>query len=152
MLSVTIEHVTAGSLRGAVLLLQAGRLRGWRSTGLGDAPAGSIEVPLERPSFVADAIERGVPISTRDAAELAEVFPSLPQPPPNRVGLALPILVGGRAVALLYVDDGNSETPVVPSNWPEQAEILTRHAGRCLEALTLARANGLPQRASQEMR
>jgi hypothetical protein len=68
------------------------------------------------------------------------------------VGLALPILVGGRAVALLYVDDGNKETPLVPSNWPEQAEILTRHAGRCLEALTLARANGFAQRGPQEAR
>ena len=32
--------------------------------------------------------------------------------------------------------------PVVPSNWPEVTEVLDRHAGRCLEVLTLSRVSG----------
>jgi hypothetical protein len=54
------------------------------------------------------------------------------------MGLAVPVIVGGRVVAVVYADgvsmDGH-EMPV-PSGWPEVIEVLTRHAGRCLEALT----------------
>ena len=55
------------------------------------------------------------------------------------MGLAMPVVVGGRVVAVLYGDgvteDGREQ--VVPSPWPEALEILSRHAAKCLEALTV---------------
>jgi hypothetical protein len=48
------------------------------------------------------------------------------------------VIVGGRVVAVVYADavttDGHDRH--VPSSWPELIEVLARHAGRCLEALT----------------
>ena len=38
----------------------------------------------------------------------------------------------------------------MPSNWPELAEILARHAGRCLELLTISRATALVAGAQDE--
>jgi hypothetical protein len=61
--------------------------------------------------------------------------------PADRLGLAVPVIVGGRVVAVVYADsvtqDGHDR--VVPSGWPELIEVLARHAGRCLEALTTQR-------------
>jgi hypothetical protein len=70
--------------------------------------------------------------------------------PPGRVGLAVPIAVSGRAVAILYADDAVDRPPIVPSNWPELAEILARHAGRCLELMTISRASALVVRAQDD--
>jgi hypothetical protein len=55
------------------------------------------------------------------------------------MGLAVPVIVGGRVVAVLYGDGLSAEgrTPSVPNTWPEVIEILARHAARCLEALTV---------------
>jgi hypothetical protein len=54
------------------------------------------------------------------------------------MGLAVPVIVGGRVVAVVYGDsvtlDGQDRG--TPSGWPEVIEVLARHAGRCLEALT----------------
>ena len=53
------------------------------------------------------------------------------------MGLAVPVIVAGRVVAVVYADavrvDGHERQ--VPSSWPELIEVLARHAGRCLEAL-----------------
>ena len=70
--------------------------------------------------------------------------------PPGRVGLAVPISVGGRIVAILYADDAGDRTTVVPSTWPELAEILARHAGRCLETLTVSHASALAGHAQDD--
>ena len=58
--------------------------------------------------------------------------------PTDRAALAVPVTVGGRAVAVVYADDaGGADPHVVPSPWPEMVELLARHAARCLEALTV---------------
>ena len=54
----------------------------------------------------------------------------------DRQGIAAPITVDGRVVAVVYADDGGDATREVPSAWPEHVELLARHASRCLEALT----------------
>jgi hypothetical protein len=66
---------------------------------------------------------------------------------PEHVGLAVPILVGGDAVAVVYADDMTDSNPPVPASWPEAIEILGRHAAARLETLTArrtAQALGIP--------
>jgi hypothetical protein len=58
----------------------------------------------------------------------------------DRVGIAVPLLVDGEAVGILYADDDGEVERAVPSAWPESIELLVRHAGRCLESLTARRA------------
>jgi hypothetical protein len=50
----------------------------------------------------------------------------------------MPVLVGGRVVAVVYADGvtGTDHEQSMPNPWPEAIELLARHAGRCLEALT----------------
>ncbi|MEP7117441.1 MAG: hypothetical protein ABI880_07660, partial [Acidobacteriota bacterium] len=63
--------------------------------------------------------------------------PPFSQLPPDRPGLAVPLLVGGRPVAVLYADPGAS-APLSPG-WTSPVEVLVRHAGRCLEAIAVQR-------------
>ena len=43
----------------------------------------------------------------------------------------------------LYADDAAREGPSTPSAWSDAIELLARHAGCCIEALTANHAAGL---------
>ncbi len=137
--------------RVALLLVIGSRLRGWEWRGVAGSDA-AIDVPVDQGTVFDRAIASGFPVSTSDAPLGADGDPlaALLAIPPGRVGLAVPISVGGRVVAILYADDAGERTPVVPSTWPELAEILARHAGRCLEALTVSHASALAGRAQDD--
>jgi hypothetical protein len=80
-------------------------------------------------------------VTTRDTQTAAQ-GPAFTHLPADRMGLAVPVIVGGRVVAVVYADgvtqDGREQ--LVPSSWPEVIEILARHAARCLEALTVQKS------------
>jgi hypothetical protein len=126
--------------RAAVVVLRGERINGWRLSGFGprDAQPKSIDLPLADAGVIGLAIATARAVTTRDS-QSAAVGPGFEKIPPDRMGLAVPVVVGGRVVAVVYADavtlDGH-ERPV-PSSWPELLEVLARHAGRCLEALTV---------------
>jgi hypothetical protein len=125
--------------RAAVVVLRADRIQGWRMTGFGarDAQPKSIDLSLTESGVIGLAVAAARAVTTRDSqsAAIGPGFETLPQ---DRMGLAVPVIVGGRVVAVVYADavtlDGHERH--VPSSWPELIEVLARHAGRCLEALT----------------
>lgn len=125
--------------RAAVVVLRGDRIQGWKVSGFGprDAQPKSIDLPLADAGVIGMAVGAARVVTTRDG-QSAAAGPGFEQLPADRMGLAVPVIVGGRVVSVLYADgvtmDGN-ERPV-PSGWPEVIEVLARHAGRCLEALT----------------
>ena len=138
--------------RVAILMATASRLRGLTWRGLPGADAAAFDSPVVPGTVFALAISTGLPASTSDAPIGADGEPlaALLSAPPDRVGLAIPIAVGGQVVAILYADDAGRQAPVVPSAWPEIAELLARHAGRCLEVVTAAHAAALAGRVIDE--
>ena len=138
--------------RVAVLVVNGFRLRGWETRGLPGVEPAAIDAPIEAGSVFGIAIATGLPVSTSDAPIGLEgnSLAGLLAAPPGRAGLAVPISVGGRVVALLYADDAGDRVPVVPSSWPEIAEILARHAGHRLEVLTMSHAAILAGRVQRE--
>ena len=126
--------------RAAVVVLRADRIQGWRMSGFGprDAQPKSIDLALPESGVIGLAIGAARPVTTRDS-QTAAIGPGFETLPSDKMGLAVPVIVGGRVVAVVYADavsiNGQQERPV-PSGWPELIEILARHAGRCLEALT----------------
>jgi hypothetical protein len=146
------DHAAAHVARVAVLVVRDHELRGWRVRGFdhADADPSAVTVPLEAATVVGRAVETGARATTSDTAG-----ERLPEPlafatlPGDRVGLAVPLNVGVRTVAVLYADEGAGE-PIVPSAWPEALEILARHAASRLELLTMAKAYAVhaPQQAN----
>lgn len=126
--------------RAAVVVLRGERINGWKLSGFGprDAQPKMIDIPLSESGVIGLAVGAARAVTTRDS-QSAAVGPGFERIPADRMGLAVPVVVGGRVVAVVYADavtlDGH-ERPV-PSSWPELIEVLARHAGRCLEALTV---------------
>ena len=125
--------------RAAVLLVRGERILGWRFVAFGDAvpDARRIELNLKGTGVIVEAVRSGMP---RTVSPELSGFDFAPLPA-GRAGLAVPVEVGGRIVAVVYADDGAPEAATKPSGtpsaWPEVVEILARHAARCLEAITM---------------
>jgi hypothetical protein len=124
--------------RAAVVVLRNDRILGWRMSGFGprDSQPKSIDLALADSGVIGLAVGAARAVTTKDS-QSASVGPGFETLPQDRMGLAVPVIVGGRVVAVVYADavttDGHERH--VPSSWPELIEVLTRHAGRCLEAL-----------------
>ena len=117
--------------RAAVLVLRGDRLLGWRLLGFGprDAQAKQLDVALADAGVLGVAVSSARVATTKDPAPAPG--PEFAQLPDDRMGLAVPVVVGGRVVAVLYGDGMNSEgrAHTVPSCWPEVIEILRAPCG-----------------------
>ena len=135
--------------RAAVVVLRGERIQGWKISGFGhrDPQPKSIDLALAESGVIGMAVGAARAVTTRDG-ESAAAGPGFESLPDDRMGLAVPVIVGGRVVAVVYADgvshDGLERS--VPSGWPEVIEVLARHAGRCLEALTTQRGAAAPPR------
>ena len=123
--------------RAAVVVVKGDHVVGWRASGFGarDAQPKSIDLPLDEAGVIGLAARSSRAVTTKSGGADGPGFEHLTD---DRMGLAMPVLVGGRVVAVVYADGvaGEAHDQTVPSPWPEAIEVLARHAGRCLEALT----------------
>ena len=147
VLGALADHVAAEAGRSAVFLVNGARLRGWRFANFSNLQPADVDLPLDAAGLLGASVTTGMPVATSEQNGGAAALPAVLQTPGDRVGLAVPLLVGQRVVAVLYADDAAVEAPAAPSSWPEIAEVLARHAARCLEVLTLARFS-TPQAAA----
>ena len=128
--------------RAAVLVLRNDRLLGWKLSGFGarDTQPKGIDLGLNDSGVIGLAVGTARPVTTRDSRTAAE-GPGFAHLPTDRLGFAVPVIVGGRVVAVVYADTvSDHKDHAVPSGWPEVIEVLARHAARCLEALTSQKA------------
>ena len=126
--------------RAGVLLVRDQRVEGWRLVGFGDTLGAASEVDLawDEAGIVGQTVvaaeSRAVTAGGDGVSDdAAPGFVSLAQGVTAQVA---PVLVGGSVVAVLYADNAGEE----PSpGWSASLEILARHAGHRLEAVTAAR-------------
>jgi hypothetical protein len=129
------QAAAAHAERTAIFVVRNGVLREWRRVGFASSAGPRSEVRLDAAGFLAEAVEHGKP--ARAAGR--------PLPPfageDDREAVAIPVMVGGQVVAVLYCDcapragDANAWTVVV--------ELLARYASRVLETMTVQQATGL---------
>lgn len=142
-LDALADGLVAETGRALVFVVRAGHLRGWRFHGVAEAPdPAQCAVPLEAAGVLGEVVRSRQPAQVRPDVfdEATSDLLRFARHPHAGAGLALPVVVGSDTVALVYADDGGRSDRPVPDVWPEAIEILTRHASRCLEALTVARA------------
>jgi hypothetical protein len=145
-LSETLEALTtaaaAESGRAAVLVVRGEDFRGWSQSGFPalDDPR-ALVIPVADAGLLARAASDAALVSSAAADGSQATQPPAPFSVPDRaLGVAAPLVVDGRVVAVVYADDGGGAEHEVPSAWPEHVELLARHASRCLEALTARQA------------
>lgn len=150
----TLTECTAGEVdRVALLLVKGERLSGWKLVAFGESVPGpsSIDLAVDEAGLPGAAVKRRLtvmsPAAGRDPADTDVLPPPLPpfaQGAGARDALALPILLGGSVVAVLYADTP-SDGPAASSRWPATLDVLARHASRVLEAMTMRHITGLSQ-------
>ena len=147
--SVTHEAATVAP-RAALFIVVDGvngqDLQGWQAAGFDkNSPASLRYSDGDRAArgLLDLAVSSGRAVST--AAAPAPSFANLPQ---HRAGLAVPITVGGRSVAVLYADDAPVLEPEAPACWPEAIQVLAAHASACLERITAVRTTQAIQQMS----
>jgi hypothetical protein len=121
-------------------------LQGWHAAGFDAAsPVGLRLADADRSArgLLDLALASGSAVST--ASEPAPAFARLPA---DRAGLAVPIIVGGHSVAVLYADDAAAVQPEAPASWPEAIQVLAAHASSCLEQITAVRTTQALQQVS----
>jgi hypothetical protein len=120
--------------RAALFIVNGRELQGWRAAGFPNNLPASIRLPLEDTGLLSTARSTASPVST--AVVPAPSFAGLPA---DRAGIAVPVIVGGQSVAVLYADDGSATEPEAPASWPEAIQILAAHASACLAYITALR-------------
>ena len=151
LLEALTERAAAYASRAALFVRIGGQMQGWRFAGFDSAMEnGNPSLNGAGSGFLGRAIDEGralvlTPPPGEDELDWPPAFASLP---PDRSAIAVPVAVGGQPMVALYADDAAREGPSTPSAWSDAIELLARHAGCCIEALTANHAAGLTPAAS----
>jgi hypothetical protein len=125
--------------RAAVFLVKGKRLHDWRSVGFNlSSDSSRLEIDVSASGPMAEAVRSGEGVSLRAQTSVPE-FARTDEP---REPGAWPVSVGGSVVAVLYADGPGADKSEKPY-WPAFLDVLARHAGRVLEAITVRHAAGL---------
>src|SRR5205823_7067382 len=102
-----LQHAGASTGRAAIFLINADRLKAWKAAGIPDVDVQTVESSIGGKDLLARAIQSGQAMAS-SASVPAPPFARLPA---DRPGLAVPVMIGGRAVAVLYADGGTTAPP-----------------------------------------
>jgi hypothetical protein len=137
-LSETLTALVRGALehasRAAVFVVNGTSLEEWPAPGVERLSARPVERDLS--GLLRAALTRGGRVSAPDDGSA----PSFARLPEGRAASAVPVMIDGQAVAVLYVDDGIASSSEKRSGSADAVELLGRHAAARLAELTAARA------------
>lgn len=122
--------------RAALLTVRADRLHEWRMIGFAGRPsAGRAELAPDEAGIAGLALTEA-----RTIARSGGALPPFAASVKPADAAAFPVSVAGSVVAVLYADV-SADHP--PPDWMASVDVLTRHAGRVLETLTVRTATGV---------
>jgi hypothetical protein len=140
ILNTLADAVAHDAARSAIFLAGSASVRSWKAHGFSVNGGGVIEVPSAEAGIIQLALESREAASTagdggEDAGGTAPLFAALGD---DRPAIAVPMIVNGELVAVVYADQGPSGD-IDRASWPSVVEILARHASRALESITAHR-------------
>ena len=135
VLTALVDAAAREAGRAAVFIVRSRALTGWRLKGFDASGDGGLEISFQDAGVMTDAVRSKTAVASRSGAQSG--VPAFANAAGSVRALACPIAIAGEAVAVVYADDGASgdRSAALPP-WQGKVEILTRHAARCLEALT----------------
>jgi hypothetical protein len=127
-----LTHAAAAAGRAALFLINGDRLKAWKTSGIPDVDVQTVESSIGGKDLLARAIQSGE--ATPSSASLP--VPPFARLPADRAGLAVPVMIGGRAVAVLYADSGTNPPPAGSA---AIVDLLVRHASAMVALRTAMR-------------
>jgi len=146
-LSAAVRGAALESPRASLFLVNGTVLQEWPVDGVPPVHAGPIRANGGEAGFLGEVLRTGETV-TLDGTDdqRAPMFAGLPA---GRRAIAVPFVLDGRPVAVLYADEGSDGQPL--ASWLETVQILGRHATSVVTSLTAVRtaqAMGLVARGS----
>lgn len=145
VIRAVVSAAAAEASRAALFIVNGAQLDEWPATGVSPVSAGSMRVDGREAGFLADVLRRGEPLAS-GAGLPAPTFAALG---PDRRAVAVPFMLGGQPVAVLYADEGTGDQP--QAGWTDAVQILGRHGAAAIACMTarktadaLHRAGGPP--------
>jgi chemotaxis protein histidine kinase CheA len=134
LLAAAVRGAAVEARRAALFVVQGTELREWPVDGVPSVDSSPLRVDGREAGVIAEALRRHRPAATGGAESFSPpFFASLP---PGGVAVAVPLVLGGTPVAVLYADQpGDAAGP----SWQENVQILGRHAATCAASLTAVR-------------
>ena len=134
-LAAVVKGAALESPRAALFIVTGTALQEWPVDGVPSVHAGQISCEGQEAGFLADVLRSGEPQSIDGTnGSAAPAFAGIGA---GRRAVAVPFVLGGQPVAVLYADEGTDGQPL-PS-WRDTVRILGRHASACLGYLTAVR-------------
>lgn len=135
VLGAAVRGAAAQAPRAAVFVLHGTELREWPVAGVPSVNSAPLRVDGGDAGVIAEAMRRNQPAATGGPdGSSAPVFALLP---PDGVALAVPLVLGGTPVAVLYADERGDGR--APGTWQDNVQILGRHAAACAASITAVR-------------
>ena len=137
-----VNRASSFAPRVVFFVVKGDHVRGWRARGLegsiGDEAVQQISFPLSADTLVGHVVKnRATWSGTPDShAEDELILARLGDEPPQRI-VAVPLVVRGRAVAVLYADSAGLDADAINL---EALETLVRVAGMAIGLLSVAQA------------
>ncbi len=125
ILNALADAVSHEAARSAIFLAGHGAVKSWKAHGFSVNGGGAIEVPAADAGIIQAALDTREAASTAgdggdDAGVRAPVFAGLGD---DRPAIAMPMIVNGEVVAVVYADQGPSGD-IERASWPSIVEIL----------------------------
>ncbi len=121
--------------RVALFVVNGTRFDEWSASDVGQMSHQPVD--FGHSGLLGMAVTRGSRVSTPGDARTAPSFAILAD---GRAATAVPLVVDGQAVAVLYADEGTSAHDPEQHGWADAVELLARHAAACLAHLTAVRS------------
>ena len=134
-LAAAVRGAALESPRVALFIVNGAVLQEWPVDGVPSVDAGPIRSEGREAGFLADVLRRGEAL-TIDGTD-GTVAPTFAGLSPGRRAIAVPFVLAGRPVAVLYADEGSDGQPL--DSWLETVQILGRHAASVVTSLTAVR-------------
>jgi hypothetical protein len=146
-LAAAVRGAALESPRAALFIVNGAVLEEWPVEGVPPVDAGPIRADGREAGFLADVLRTGETLTLDGTnGQTAPMFAGLST---GRRAIAVPFVLDGRPVAVLYADEGSDGQPL--ASWLETVQILGRHATSVVTSLTAVRtaqAMGLVARRS----
>lgn len=141
-LAALVQAAAHVAPRVALFVVNGSHLDEWSVPGVPQLSQLSLNVESETAGVLSAAVRRGERVTTGESS--APAFAGLPA---GGLGAAVPMLVGGEAVAVLYADEGRTGSGR-SAEWLDAVELLARHGAARLAELTAIRALQVLERRS----
>jgi len=135
VLAAAVRGAALESPRAALFVVHGTTLQEWPVEGVPPVDSGPIRADGREAGFLSEVLRTGETVTLDGTnGQQAPMFAGLS---PGRRAVAVPFVLDGRPVAVLYADEDTDGQPL--ASWLETVQILGRHATSVISSLTAVR-------------